>query len=65
VRLSGKGLEGDGAAAFIHNPCSATLYTIYKETGSRRWTTVAALLPLFMGFLITFLVAQIWRLIIG
>jgi ferrous iron transport protein B len=51
--------------SLIHNPCSTTIYTTYKETGSRRWTTVAALLPLFMGFVITFFVAQIWRLIAG
>ena len=48
--------------SLIHNPCSTTIYTIYKETGSRRWTTVAALLPLIMGFIVTFFVAQIWRL---
>lgn len=49
--------------SLIHNPCSTTLYTMYKETGSRRWTTLAALLPLAMGFAITFIVAQVWRLI--
>jgi ferrous iron transport protein B len=49
--------------SLIHNPCSTTLYTMYKETGSRKWTTIAALLPLAMGFIITFLVAQVWRLI--
>ncbi len=49
--------------SLIHNPCSTTLYTIYKETGSRRWTTVAALLPLGMGFVVTFFVAQIWRVL--
>jgi len=49
--------------SLIHNPCSTTLYTMYKETGSRKWTAVAALLPLAMGFTITFLVAQVWRLI--
>jgi ferrous iron transport protein B len=49
--------------SLIHNPCSTTIYTIYKETGSRRWTTVAALLPLAMGFIVTFFVAQIWRLV--
>jgi len=65
VRLSGKGLQGDGAAAFIHNPCSTTLFTTYKVTGSKRWTTVTALLPLFMGFAVTFGVAQIWRLVEG
>jgi len=51
--------------SLIHNPCSTTLYTMYKETRSRKWTAVAALLPLAMGFLITFIVAQVWRLISG
>jgi ferrous iron transport protein B len=51
--------------SLIHNPCSTTIYTIYKESGSAKWTTVAALLPLGMGFLVTFLVAQIWRLVAG
>ena len=51
--------------SLVHNPCSTTIYTTYKETGSKRWTTVAALLPLFMGFLITFFVAQVWRLVVG
>ena len=49
--------------SLIHNPCSTTLYTMYKETGSRKWTAVAALLPLVMGFFVTFIVAQVWRLI--
>ncbi|MCA9993838.1 MAG: hypothetical protein KDE29_22820, partial [Anaerolineales bacterium] len=48
--------------SLIHNPCSTTIYTIYKETGSRRWTAIAALLPLASGFLVTFVVALIWRL---
>jgi ferrous iron transport protein B len=51
--------------SLVHNPCSTTLYTMYKETGSRRWTAMAALLPLAMGFAITFIVAQVWRLISG
>jgi ferrous iron transport protein B len=51
--------------SLIHNPCSTTLYTMYKETGSRKWTAFAALLPLAMGFAITFIVAQVWRLILG
>ena len=49
--------------SLIHNPCSTTIYTIYKETGSKKWTWVAALLPLVMGFMVTFLVAQVWRLV--
>ncbi len=51
--------------SLIHNPCSTTIYTIYKETGSAKWTAIAALLPLVMGFIVTFTVAQVWRLIAG
>jgi ferrous iron transport protein B len=51
--------------SLIHNPCSTTIYTMYQESGSKKWTVVAALLPLAMGFMITFFVAQIWRLIAG
>jgi len=51
--------------SLIHNPCSTTLYTIYKESGSRKWTVVAALLPLGLGFAVTFFVAQVWRLVVG
>jgi ferrous iron transport protein B len=49
--------------SLMHNPCSTTIYTIRKETGSRRWALVATLLPLAMGFAVTFVVAQVWRLI--
>jgi ferrous iron transport protein B len=51
--------------SLLHNPCSTTIYTIYKETGSKKWTAVAALLPLAMGFVVTFFVAQVWRLFSG
>jgi ferrous iron transport protein B len=51
--------------SLLHNPCSTTIYTIYKETGSARWTTVATLLPLGMGLALTFIVAQVWRLAVG
>ncbi|HET9274599.1 MAG TPA: ferrous iron transporter B [Gemmatimonadales bacterium] len=49
--------------SLLHNPCSTTIYTIYKETGSARWTTVATVLPLALGFIVCFLVAQVWRLV--
>jgi ferrous iron transport protein B len=49
--------------SLLHNPCSTTVYTIYKETRSARWTAVATLLPLLMGFTVCFLVAQVWRLL--
>lgn len=49
--------------SLLHNPCSTTLYTIYQETKSWRWTALSGLLPLALGFTVTFLVAQVWRLI--
>jgi len=49
--------------SLIHNPCSTTIYTIYRETGSGKWTTVAALLPLALGIVVVFVVAQLWRML--
>lgn len=48
--------------SLLHNPCSTTIYTIYKETKSIKWTTVASILPIIMGFVVTFLVTQFWHL---
>ena len=33
----------------LHWPCSTTLWTIRRETGSTKWTLLAALLPTAMG----------------
>jgi len=49
--------------SLLHNPCSTTIYTIYKETGSKKWTAVSTLLPVVMGLVLCFLVAQVWRLL--
>jgi ferrous iron transport protein B len=49
--------------SLLHNPCSTTIYTIYKETGSARWTAIATLLPLLLGIGVTFVVAQVWRIV--
>jgi ferrous iron transport protein B len=51
--------------SLIHNPCSTTIYTIYKETKSKKWTLVAALMPVGLGLTVTFVVAQVWRLATG
>jgi len=51
--------------SLLHNPCSTTIYTIYKETRSTKWTVVATLMPLVMGLTVCFLVAQVWRLAAG
>jgi ferrous iron transport protein B len=47
--------------SLLHNPCSTTLYTIQKETADWRWTTLAAALPLALGFLVCTAVAFVWR----
>ncbi|MCB1094039.1 MAG: ferrous iron transporter B, partial [Verrucomicrobiae bacterium] len=47
--------------SLCHNPCSTTLYTIYRETRSWKWTTVSAVLPLVIGFVLCALVAAVWR----
>ena len=49
--------------SLLHNPCSTTIYTIYKETKSVKWTVFASVTPIFLGFIVTFLVAQFWRII--
>ena len=51
--------------SLLHNPCSTTVFTIYKETRSAKWTAVATLLPLGMGFATCFVVAQIWHMLGG
>lgn len=47
--------------SLMHNPCSTTIYTIYKETGSAKWTTLAALLPIGFGVTVLIVLAQVWR----
>jgi ferrous iron transport protein B len=49
--------------SLLHNPCSTTIYTIYKETRSAKWTTVATLMPVAMGVTVCFLLTQVWRLL--
>ncbi len=51
--------------SLIHNPCSTTIYTIYKETKSLKWTAISTFLPIVMGIAICFFVAQIWRIFVG
>ena len=45
----------------FHWPCSTTLLTIKKETGSLKWTAVAALLPTLLGAALCTAVYQIGR----
>jgi ferrous iron transport protein B len=49
--------------SLLHNPCATTILTIYKETGSRKWATLGALMPLGIGFVVTFITATVARLL--
>jgi ferrous iron transport protein B len=51
--------------SLLHNPCSTTIYTIYRETKSVKWTLVSTFLPVVMGIAVCFFVTQIWRLFAG
>ncbi len=48
--------------SLFHNPCSTTIYTIYQETKSLKWTTVSTILPIIIGLFATFIVTQLWLL---
>jgi len=41
--------------SLLHWPCSTTLMTIKKETGSLKWTACAAAIPTFVGVSVCFL----------
>ncbi len=47
--------------SLCHNPCSTTIYTIWKETKSVKWTVLATLLPIVFGVVICGAVAFVWR----
>lgn len=42
----------------FHFPCSTTVLTIKKETGSMKWTLFSMLLPTMLGLFLCFIVAQ-------
>lgn len=48
--------------SLCHNPCSTTIYTIYRETRSWKWTTVSVVMPLVIGFLVCTAVSAVWRM---
>lgn len=51
--------------SLLHNPCSTTIYTIYKETKSVKWTLVSTFMPIILGLTICFLLTQFWRIFTG
>ncbi|NLO96821.1 MAG: ferrous iron transporter B [Peptococcaceae bacterium] len=49
--------------SLLHWPCATTLLTTLKETGSKKWSLFAFLIPTVIAFLICFAVAQSARLL--
>jgi len=47
--------------SLLHNPCSTTIYTIYKETSSIKWTIVASIMPIVFGVILCIIMAMIWN----
>ena len=49
--------------SLLHNPCSTTIWTIWKETKSLKWTLVSTFLPVILGIAVCFATATIARLL--
>ncbi|MBD3297649.1 MAG: ferrous iron transporter B [candidate division Zixibacteria bacterium] len=47
--------------SLLHYPCGTTIYTIYKETKSAKWTTLAGLMPTAIAIGVCLAVAQLVR----
>lgn len=47
--------------SLCHNPCSTTIFTIWRETRSFKWTALATLLPFVPGILLCASLAAGWR----
>ena len=48
--------------ALLHNPCATAIITIFKETNSKKWAAVGALMPLGIGIVVTIATASIARM---
>lgn len=69
VLLTANGWTAATALSFIlfslfHWPCSTTCLTIWRETGSLRWTACAMLLPTGIGFVLCTLVHLVSGLVL-
>lgn len=47
--------------SLCHNPCSTTIFTIWRETRSLKWTAVATLLPFVPGVILCAALAGVGR----
>lgn len=46
--------------SLLHNPCSTTIYTIFKETKSVKWTMISTFMPVALGLIVCFFTTQVW-----
>ena len=47
----------------LHWPCTTVLLSVYKESGSAKWTFLSFLLPTVIAFIVCFIIAQSTRFI--
>lgn len=50
--------------SLLHWPCATTLFTIKKETGSKKWTLVSFLLPTVIAFTVCFITKTVYNFIL-
>ncbi len=50
--------------SLFHWPCSTTLLTVKKETGSLKWTALAAVLPTAFGFTLCVIINFVYSLLV-
>jgi ferrous iron transport protein B len=48
--------------SLLHNPCSTTIWTIWQETKSYKWTFISTFLPVALGIVVCLLTASVARL---
>ncbi len=51
--------------SLLHNPCGTTIWTMWRETRSLRWTLFGALMPLALAIVVCATVATLTRLSLG
>jgi len=51
--------------SLLHNPCSTTILTIWKETKNLKWTVIAVVLPIVLGIAVTFSTTTISHIVTG
>jgi ferrous iron transport protein B len=51
--------------SLLHNPCGTTIWTIWRETRSVRWTAFGALMPLTVAIVVCAAVATATRLVLA